>query len=98
MIYLLNTTINIMEQLKWSLLMQNEAYSLALLKLVILIDYQNIRTFFQKAMFKIGLKTFLWFKTLKTPFHGPMLLVILKAKKLLEHFTKNNCKNKSKRV
>ena len=57
--------------------------------------YKNI---FQKAIFKIGLKTFLWFKTLKTPFHGRMLLLILKAKKLLEHFTKNNCKNKSKRV
>ena len=28
-------------------------------KLVILLEYQNIKRFFQKAMFQIGLKTFL---------------------------------------
>ena len=28
-------------------------------KLVILLEYQNIKTFFQKTMFQIGLKTFL---------------------------------------
>ena len=29
------------------------------LKLVILLEYQNIKTFFQKAMFQIDLKKFL---------------------------------------
>ena len=29
------------------------------LKLVILLEYQNIKTFLQKAMFQIGLKKFL---------------------------------------
>ena len=31
-------------------------------------------------------------------FQNAMLLVIFKANKLLERFTKRNCKNKSKRV
>ena len=46
-------------------------------------------------MVKIGLKKF-WklFKKLKERFRGYMLLVTLKAKKLLEHFTiKNRQKN-----
>ena len=34
------------------------------LKLVILFQYQNIKTFFEKAMFQIGLKKFLWLKKL----------------------------------
>ena len=67
-------------------------------KLVILLEYQNIKTFLQKAKFQIGLKKFLLLQQLKILFGGYMLLVILKSKKLLEHFTKMNCKNKSKRV
>ena len=35
------------------------------LKLVILLEYQNIKTFLQKVTFQIGLKNFLWFKKLK---------------------------------
>ena len=31
---------------------------------MILFQYQNIKTFFQKAMFQIGLKKFLWLKKL----------------------------------
>ena len=46
----------------------------------------------KKAMFQIDLKKFLWLKKLKTLFHGHMLLVILKEKKLLERFSKKNCK------
>ena len=64
------------------------------LKLVILLEYQKIKTFVQKAMFEVGLKKFLWFKNLKALCSGRILLVILKAKKLLEHFTKKNCKKK----
>ena len=63
------------------------------LKLVMLLEYQNIKIFLQKAMFPIGLKKFLWLKKLKPLFHGHILLVILKVKKLLERLMKNNCKN-----
>ena len=37
-------------------------------KLVILFEYQNIKTLLQKPMFQIGLKKFLWLKRLKTMF------------------------------
>ena len=53
--------------------------------------------FLQKIMFQIGLEKFLWLKQLKTQCHGHMLLVILKMKKLLERFTKNNYKNQIKK-
>ena len=33
------------------------------LKLVILLEYQNIKTFLQKAMIQIGLRKFLWLKS-----------------------------------
>ena len=56
-------------------------------KLVILLEYQNIKTFLLKALFQIGLKMFLLLKKLKTLFRRHMLLVILKPKKLLERFT-----------
>ena len=38
-------------------------------KLVILLEYQNIKTFLQKAMFQIGLKKLLWLKKLKSLFY-----------------------------
>ena len=63
------------------------------LKLVILLEYQNIKTFLQMTMFENGLKKFLRLKKLKTLWRGHMLLVILKAKQLLERFTKKNCNN-----
>ena len=66
------------------------------LKLVILLEYQNIKTFLQKAMFQIGLKKFLLLKKLKTLCRGDMLLGIL-MEKLLEHFTKKNCKKQIKK-
>ena len=56
--------------------MQNEAHILTLvkelmtkivnLKLMIFLEYQNIKTFLQKAMFQIGLKKFLRLKKLQT--------------------------------
>ena len=55
-------------------------------KIVILLEHQNIKTFLQKAMFQIGLKKFLLLKKLKILFCGPMLLVILKTKKLLRRY------------
>ena len=46
-------------------------------KLVILLEYQNIKAFLQKGMFKIDLKKFLLSQKLKILFRGHMLLVIL---------------------
>ena len=43
------------------------------LKLVILLECQNIKTFLQKAMFQIGLDKFLRLKKLKTLCRGHML-------------------------
>ena len=54
-------------------------------KLVILLEYKNIKTFLQKAMFEIELKKL-------------MLLGILKANKLLEFFTKKTIKKQIKGV
>ena len=60
--------------------MQNEAHILTLvkelmtkivnLKLMIFLEYQNIKTFLQKAMFQIGLKKFLRLKKLQTLCRG----------------------------
>ena len=49
--------------------------------------YRNI---LQKTMFKVGLKKVFVLQKLKILFRGHMLLVTLKAKKLLERFTKDN--------
>ena len=68
------------------------------LKLVILLEYQNIKTFLQKAMFQIGLKKLLLLQKLKALCRGHILLVILQAKKLLEPLKKKIAKNESKRV
>ena len=67
------------------------------LKLVILLEYQNIKNFLQVVMLRIGLKNFSWLKKLKALFCQHMLLVILKTKKLLEVFTKKNCKKQIKK-
>ena len=64
--------------------------------MVIMLEYQNIKTLLQKAMFKIGLEKLLLLKMLKTLWRGHLLLVTLKAEKLLEHFTKKNCKKQIK--
>ena len=60
------------------------------LKLVILLGYQNIKTFLQKTMFQIDLKKILLLQRLKILFSGHMILVILKATVLLERLTKKN--------
>ena len=62
------------------------------LKLVIMCEYKNTKTFLLKAILKIDLKKLLRLKTLKIQFHGHMLLMILMVKKLLEHSMKKNCK------
>ena len=67
------------------------------LKLMIQLEYQNIKRFLQKAIFQIDLKKFLLLQKLKILFHGHMLLVILKVKQLLERFTKKNYKKQGKK-
>ena len=64
-----------------------------------MLECQNIKIFLQKTMLQIDLKKFLRLRKLKILCRGDMLLVILTEKKLLERFTKMNCKkSKSKRV
>ena len=46
---------------------------------------------------EFGLKKFLWLRKLKILCCVHMLLMILMEKKLLEHFTKINCKNQIKK-
>ena len=60
------------------------------------VRMSKINIFLQKAMFQIGLKKFLRLKNLKILFRGHMLLVILKAEKLLKPFTKKNYKKQNK--
>ena len=67
------------------------------LKLVILLEYQNIKIFLQKVTLQIGLKKFLWLKKLKILCRGHTLLVILKEKRLLERFMKKNYKRQIKK-
>ena len=61
------------------------------LELVILLAYQNIKTFLQKAMFQTGLKRFLRLKKLKAPFCGHVISD-LKGKEITGTSYKN-CKN-----
>ena len=73
------------------------------LKLVIMLEYQDTKTFFLKDILQIGLKKSLWLKKLKTQFHGYMLLVILMVKKFNENFIgtfneKRIAKNKSRKI
>ena len=65
--------------------------------MAILLEYQSIKNFWEKAVFPIALKRFLQLSKLKTLCRGYMLLVILKAKILLELFTKKNCKKQMKK-
>ena len=67
------------------------------LKLVTLLEYQNIKTFLQKVTLQICLQKFLLLKKLKILRRGHMLLMILMKKKLLKPFTKNNCKKQIKK-
>ena len=64
---------------------------------MILLDYQNIKTFLQKVALQIGMKMFLWLKKLKILCCGHMLLMILTEKKLLEQSTKKNYEKQIKK-
>ena len=62
-----------------------------------MLEYQSIKNFWEKAVFPIALKRFLQLSKLKRLCRGYMLLVVLKAKILLELFTKKNCKKQMKK-
>ena len=66
------------------------------LKLVIFLEYQNIKIFLLKVALQINLKKFLLLKRLKMLCCGHMSLMILTGKNLLEPFTKNNFKKLTK--
>ena len=66
-------------------------------KLVIMLEFQNTKTFLLKDMLQIGQKKFLLLIKLKIQFLGLMLLVIWMVKKLLEVFMKKNCKKLTKK-
>ena len=65
------------------------------LKLVIMKEYQNTKTFLLKAIIKIVLKKSLSLKKLKIQFHALMLLMIFMVEKILEHSIKMSCKGQS---
>ena len=72
----------------------NEIIKILNLKLVILLEYQNIKIVLKKVTLQIGLK-FLWLKKLKILCRRHILLMIFR-KKLLELFIKKKCKKQIK--
>ena len=58
------------------------------LKVVILLEYQNIKTFLQKAMFQISLKKFFLLKVKIAVLWTSVISDLKNEKKLSEHFTK----------
>ena len=60
--------------------------------LAIILEYQKIKIFLEKAMFQIVLEKFLGLERLKNLFLEHMLLVKVTEKKLLERFTKTSYK------
>ena len=109
MIFLINTIIHFITRLKKtpvdvksstyidSSKEINDKYPKFKVTVIILLEYQNIKTFLLKTIFQIGRKKFLLLKKLKALCRGHMLLVILKVKKLLAHFTKKNYKTEIKK-
>ena len=86
--------------------MSNETHILNLLnrlitkilnfKLVIVLEYQNIKIFLEKVTLQTCLKKFLGLKKLKTMCRGQMLSLIFIEKKLFERFPKTNCQKQIK--
>ena len=90
----MNTTLHIIEQLKWSLLEVKIIHILILLMIKIpTFPFGN----HVKDLVQIGLKKFLWLKKLKILFQGHMVLMISMVKKLLEHFMINSYKKQIKK-
>ena len=62
-----------------------------------IFQLSKFKNIFQKATPQVGQKEFLLLKKLKILCRGHLLLAVLKEKKLLERFTKKNCKNQIKK-
>ena len=52
---------------------ENVNFEILNLKLVVLLEYQNIKILLQRVTPQIGLRKFLWLKKLKILCHGYML-------------------------
>ena len=63
---------------------------------MILLEYQNIKAFLQKAMFQIGLKIFFVIKKVKSTVSWAYVISDLKVEEIVGTFTKNNCKKRIK--
>ena len=59
------------------------------LKLVIMLEYQNIQMLLQNVTLQTGLKTFLWLKSLKILFQGHILENYIIGEKLVGTFYEN---------
>ena len=71
-------------------LVKNLIIKILNLKLIMLLEYQNIKIFLESVTLQISLKKVLRLKKLKTLCRGHMSLMILAGKKLLKLFTKKN--------
>ena len=67
------------------------------LKLVILLEYQNIKNIFAKGYFPNWSEEVLVIKRIKNNVPCTYVISDLKVTKLLESFTKNNCKKQIKK-
>ena len=61
------------------------------LKLVILLEYQNIKLFLQKVTLKSGLKMFLWLKDFKVLNRGLFFINNLNGEEIVRKFYENKC-------
>ena len=68
------------------------------LKLVILLEYQNIKTFLQKVTFQIGLKNFLWLKKLKILCPEHVVINNLNGEEIVWTFYENYLKKKKQKT
>ena len=68
------------------------------LKLVVLLEYQNIKTFLQKVTFQIGLKNFLWFKKLKILCPEHVVINNLNGEEIVWAFYETNWKKQIKKT
>ena len=59
---------------------------------MIVLGYQNTKTFLLKDILQVCLKKVSWLKKLKIVFQGDMLLLLSMVKKLLERFMRNKYK------
>ena len=51
-----------------------------------MLEYQNVKTFLQKAMFQIGLKKFLWLKKVKNTVSWTYIISNLKGEEIVGTF------------